>query len=317
MKKGRTTDNKQMISDLSNRLDWFANEASPAEYNEAEVEAIRQLLDVLTRQEADEKDKTEKSLLGFWRTIVTRKTIRMQKYRLQFGEAGRTDYLCEERDEEMAKERENKILVRKQADRFRRRIGVHKGIVAAALVVTLFLGGTIGAYAQKSGAFYWFKKDKHGEEMLVAPESMDDSVNMAKYYHALEEVPVEYQEYTWNPKLISKEMKFVHYEVFNSTQWDRVLSLYMDDEEELRVEYISRIFGDEVEYHLQRSDSYDFLYDSELDGIVLEFYEKVSDDDTNYMVYFVNGCVQYIVMGNLTLEEMETLAMEYCEHINN
>ncbi len=314
MKKNHITgtEKEQMILDLRRRLDWYANEAAPEEYNEAEVAAIQELLGILCPEMA-EKEKTEKSLSGFWKTYGIRKSVRLEKYKLRSGEVSLADYPEDAESEENGENAGTK----KKTYRFFRRTGMYKGVVAAALVVALFIGGTAGAYAQKSGVFYWLKKDKSGTEMLVAPENMNDSMNFGvnMRYNTVEEIPEEYRGYTWKPEVIPEGLEFAHYEVVKSKQWDRLLCLYRNVREEVRLEILSKIFKQDAEYYLQRNDLYKFLCSKEYNGVTLEFFKKVSEGESEYMACFYYNHVQYIVQGNLDLTEIEKLAYEYCNDV--
>lgn len=315
MKRDRAKDNRQMINDLYSRLDWFMNEAAPEEYSVEEVEAIKQLLVVLLRQEAEEKEQAEQSLVGFWKTVVNRKAIRMEKQRVQFGEADLADYLCEKRDEEMAKEREKLILLQKHAARRKRRVATSKGIVAAALVVVLCLGGTAGAYAHKSGPFYWFRKDKSGEDMLIAPEKMEATVIPATTYHSKDEVPEKYQQYICELDEIPAEMEFSCHEVSELPEVVKVSSLYHNKEDKVRLMFVSRVFLPGVGYYRNSNDDYVYFDSEEYEGSTIEFWGKDTEDGMEYKVSLYYNNAHYIVFGNLPLDEMKEMADIYYKSI--
>lgn len=187
--------------------------------------------------------------------------------------------------------------------------------MAATLVLALLVGGTVGAYAEKNGFFHWVKRDKEGMSVMTSPEGMDDSYEGSKHYFSLSEVPEEYREYIWEPAQVPQGMEFVHYDIVKYKDWDMVLNLYRNEKQELRLEFISRVFAQGIEYHSQNYDSYEFLYTKEYNGTMLDFFRKNNDDGVEYAVCFLHNNVQYIVQGNLTLSEIELLADEYCNGI--
>ncbi len=315
MDKGNGADKKKVVEDLRGRLNWLLSEASEDEYSEEEVEAIRRLLDVIEPDELDEGYyNAEKGFERFKETLEIRMRIQDETRRLQAGEVSLADYLDE--DEEIdGREVEQKIEVKEKKKIFFRRIDMYRGVIAAALVLALFVGGTVGAYAEKKGFFHWVKRDKDGMSIMTSPEGMSDSTKSTEHYVSIEYVPEEYREYIWEPERVPQGMEFVHYEVVKYKNWDRVMSIYENDQLEVRLEFICRVFAKGVEYHSQRYDSYEFLYSKEYNGTILEFFKKNSDDGIEYAVGFLCNNVQYIVQGNLDLRDIELFADEYCDSV--
>ncbi len=256
----------------------------------------------------------EKGLERFKETLEIRMRIQDEMRRLQAGEVSLADYPDDDEDisatnvEEKAEEKGKKRF-------FFRRSGMYRGVIAAALVLALFVGGTVGAYAEKSGFFHWVRRDKDGMSIMTSPEGMSDSTKSTEHYVSIEYVPEEYREYIWEPERVPQGMEFVHYEVVKYKNWDRVMSIYENDQLEIRLEFISRVFAKGVEYHSQRYDSYEFLYSREYGGTVLECYEQIEDGEAEYVVCFLYNNVQYIVRSGLPLDEVEKLANEFYNNI--
>ncbi len=198
---------------------------------------------------------------------------------------------------------------------FFRSRGLHRGLIAAALVLALFVGGTVGAYAEKNGFFHFIKRDKDGMSIMTSPEGLSGSTESSQHYFTLDEVPEKYRGYIWEPEQVPHDMEFVRYDIVKYKDWDRVLGLYRDDEQELRLEIIARIFASGIEYHSQKYDSYIFLYSKEYNGTIMEYYEQDDEGDTEYAVCFLYDNVQYIVRGCLALDDVEKIASEYCRAI--
>lgn len=346
MEKGIGTDKKKMIEELRGRLNWFVNEASEEEYNDEEVKAIRKLLDVMEPEELDESYyNAEKALERFKATLEIRMRIQDEMRRFQAGEVSLADYPDDDEigDDDTEDDRtsgdnfgcgglggdvvgkvDETLDDRKAAEEkatnaktrsFFRSSGMYRGVIAAALVLALFVGGTVGAYAQKNGFFQWVKRDKDGMSVMTSPDGMDNNVEGNNYYYSLSEVPEEYRQYIWEPEQIPQGMEFVYYGTMKYKDWDRVLCYYYDDEQNARLEFISRIFAQGIEYHSQQFDSYDFLYSKEYKATTLEFYEKDSEDEKEYAVSFLHDNVQYIVQGEMAIEKIEELADEYCDAV--
>ncbi len=344
MEKNKT-DKTKMIEDLQERLNWFVNEASEDEYNEEEVKAIKNLLEVMAPQESHDLDESyynpEMAFERFKATLDIRMRIQDEMRRFLAGEVTLADYPDD--DDEMldddaeddstgsdcgslsrgnigtddetlvgkdsAKEKTVKVKTRP----FLRSRGMYRGVMAAALVLALLVGGTVGAYAQKNGFFQWVKRDKDGMSVMTSPEGMNDSTESSKRYTSLDEVPEEYRKYIWEPEQVPQGMEFVHYDIDKTKDWDRVLCYYYDDKQNARLEFVSRVFVEGIEYYSQHFDSYDFMYSKEYSGIVLEYFKQDGEGDTEYAVSFLYDKIQYIVRGCLPLEEIEKLASEYCK----
>lgn len=340
MEKNKT-DKTKMIEDLQERLNWFVNEASEDEYNEEEVKAIKNLLDVMAPQEPNDLDESyynpEMAFERFKATLDIRMRIQDEMRRFLAGEVTLADYpddddalLDDDAEDDstgslsrgnigtddatlIGKDSAKDKAVKVRTKPFFRSRGMYRGVMAAALVLALLVGGTVGAYAQKNGFFQWVKRDKEGMSVMTSPDGLENNVEGNKYFYSLSEVPEEYREYIWEPDQVPQGMKFVHYGIMRYKDWDRVLGLYKNNEQELRVEYISRIFAKGIEYHSQQYDSYDFLYTKEYNGVTFELFQKNNDDKTEYAASFLYNNVQYIVQGNLALSDIELLASDfYC-----
>ena len=329
------TDKMKMIEDLQERLNWYLNEASEDEYNEEEVRAIKNLLEVMDPEKPEELDESyynaDMAFERFKATLDIRMRIQDEMRRFLAGEVTLADYPDD--DDEMVDDdteddstssdcdslealKGKKSAQKKTKTRtFFLSKGMHRGIMAATLVLALLVGGTVGAYAEKNGFFHWVKRDKEGMSVMTSPEGMDDSYEGSKHYFSLSEVPEEYREYIWEPAQVPQGMEFVHYDIVKYKDWDRVLCYYYDDEQNKRLEIICRIFASGIEYHSQKYDTYDFLYSKEYNGTTLEFFIKNSDSVTEYAVCFLNNNVQYIVQGEVDMEKIEQLADEYCDDV--
>ena len=329
------TDKMKMIEDLQERLNWYLNEASEDEYNEEEVRAIKNLLEVMDPEKPEELDESyynaDMAFERFKATLDIRMRIQDEMRRFLAGEVTLADYPDD--DDEMVDDdteddstgsdcdsledlKGKKSAQKKTQTRtFFLSKGMHRGIMAATLVLALLVGGTVGAYAEKNGFFHWVKKEEDRMSIITSPDGMSDSTESSKHYASLDEVPEEYRGYIWVPDHLQQGMEFVHYDIMKYKDWDRVLSYYYDKEQKIRLEFISRIFVPGIEYHTQKYDLYNFLYSKDYNGTTLEFFEKKSDDETEYAVCFLHNNVQYIVQGELAMEIIEALADEYCDDV--
>lgn len=332
MEKFRTD---KMIEDLQERLNWYLNEASEEEYNEEEVRAIKNLLEVMDPEKPEELDESyynaDMAFERFKATLDIRMRIQDEMRRFMAGEVTLADYPDD--DDEMVDDdteddstssdcdslealKGKKSAQKKTKTRsFFLSKGMHRGIMAATLVLALLVGGTVGAYAEKNGFFHWVKRDKEGMSVMTSPDGMSDNTESSKHYTLLDEVPEEYREYIWEPEQVPQGMKFVHYDIVKTKDWDRVMCYYYDDEQNARLEFISRIFVQGIEYHSQQFDSYDFMYSKEYNGTILEYFKQDGEGDAEYAVSFLYDNIQYVVRGCLSLEEIEKLASEYCKDI--
>lgn len=329
------TDKMKMIEDLQERLNWYLNEASEDEYNEEEVRAIKNLLEVMDPEKPEELDESyynaDMAFERFKATLDIRMRIQDEMRRFLAGEVTLADYPDD--DDEMVDDdteddstssdcdslealKGKKSAQKKTKTRtFFLSKGMHRGIMAATLVLALLVGGTVGAYAEKNGFFHWVKRDEEGMSIMTSPEGMDDNVEGNKYYYSLSEVPEEYREYIWEPEQVISGFDFIHYELLCSKNWNRIMAYYENVESDLRLGIACRIFNPGVEYYSQKYDTYDFLFVKEYEDDVLEFYVKENDDGTEYVVTFLYDNAQYIILGGIGLEEIEEIAKEYYNYI--
>ncbi len=346
MEKNKT-DKTKMIEDLQERLNWFVNEASEDEYNEEEVKAIKNLLEVMAPQEPNDLDESyynpEMAFERFKATLDIRMRIQDEMRRFLAGEVTLADYpdddnelLDDDAEDDSTSSdcgglgrdiigKDGKALVGKDSAKektvkvktkpFFRSRGMYRGVMAAALVLALFVGGTVGAYAQKNGFFQWVKRDKDGMSVMTSPDGLNGDYQGSGQYLSLSEVPEEYRQYIWEPEHVPQGMKFVHYDIVKTKDWDRVMCYYYDNEQNAGLEFISRIFVQGIEYHSQKFDSYDFMYSKEYNGTILEYFKQEGEGDAEYAVSFLYDKIQYVVRGCLPLEEIEKLASEYCKDI--
>ena len=179
MDKQNTKENKQQAIYWRKRLNWYLNEATTEEYDEAEVQAIMDLLPVLDPEGYKEEYYTpEKSLERFWQTYEIRKRIQDEFERLEAGEVSLADYEDEEPDAKKA--------VKKLPKHF------SKFVTAAALVLAMFLGGTIGIYADRDGLFR--KVDTGADKNTLVTSSTNTGIELEGYksFEKIENVPVKY-----------------------------------------------------------------------------------------------------------------------------
>ena len=129
----RIKEKREMIADMRARLNWYTHEASDAEYDEVEVKALLVFLDEVDPIEFEgDFVEPENGWNRFWKYYEPREDEN-EKVIMSFE-----DRLAAKQTETQTK--------------FARIVKpLMKHSTAAVLVVALFLGGTVGAYAQKEG----------------------------------------------------------------------------------------------------------------------------------------------------------------------
>ena len=112
-----------------NKLDWYLNKATIEEYDEEEVLAIKSILDIIESEKLDESYyNPEQGWERFKATLDMRMKIQDEMQRTRDKMAARKRFAFKTN-------------------------GFRKVAMAASLVLTLLIGGTVGAYAQKEGVF--------------------------------------------------------------------------------------------------------------------------------------------------------------------
>ena len=289
MDKQSTKESKQQATYWRRRLNWYLNEASTEEYDEEEVQAIMDLLPVLDPEGYEEEYYTpEKGLERFWQTYEIRKRIQDEFERLQAGEVSLADYPDEGLDE-------------KKVTKYRPKY-FSKFVTAAALVVAMFLGGTIGIYADRDGLFRKVDTGTDKNTIVSSVDAIGAGSEGHKVYKKIEDVPIKYLSCVWTPSGIPDNLGVYLVELSENEVAIKTKCKFSTEGEERFINTTKKTFKNKVVATDQLYDGFDFYRKEEYDSIEVEYLIKQNEDYTEYVVFFENGSSIYTLSSNYDFE---------------
>lgn len=264
-----------------NKLDWYLNEATVEEYDEEEVLAIKSILDIIESEKLDENYyNPEQGWERFKATLDMRMKIQ----------------------DEMKKTRD------KMANRKRfafKTNGLRKVAMAASLVLTLVVGGTVGAYAHKEGIFSNFKDNK--EELHAAVNPSVDSVKYLQTFENFEKFPMQYLPYVWAPTGIPGEVKLKMIELVQEEAAVSIRCEYFNQETKQFVNATKKTFVDKAAITNRIYDGFEAYKDEKYNSIEVRYLQRINEDYTEYIVLFVNKNSIYVINSNCGFETIENI----------
>ena len=265
MDKQNTKENKQQAIYWRKRLNWYLNEATTEEYDEAEVQAIMDLLPVLDPEGYKEEYYTpEKGLERFWQTYEIRKRIQDEFERLEAGEVSLADYEDEGLDAKKA--------IKKLPKHF------SKFVTAAALVLAMFLGGTIGIYADRDGLFRKLDSGEDRNAIISSVESIGAGSDGHNVYEKIEDVPIKYLSCLWTPSGIPDNMDVYRVELTERKLTLKVKCEFSNETNNLYLNTTKVSYKENVVATDQLYDGFEFLRKEKYDSIDGEWKKDVDMD---------------------------------------
>lgn len=287
MRETKKNEKEQTIKTLQDRLNWLVYEANKAEYNEAELEAISKLLQVM--EPIETKDvflASDSANERFWKYYQPR-------------ESEESKVILSFEDKVGAKRAEAKINISRTARPFMKYAPV------AALVAALFLGGTIGVYAEKNGFFHTAKTDEGNMIIATSPNPIDTDVNGQKEYTAMEDVPVKYLQLLWTPARLAKDFELEKINIISKTNYVIAECQFLNGEK--FVKCVNKKYEEVIRLYDINFDSFELISSETINDVKVEYYKKVSNDDVEYMTYFFVGKNIYIMNTNIELEDVKNM----------
>ena len=298
MDQQNVKENKQQAAFWRKRLNWYLNEATTEEYNEEEVQAIMDLLRVLDPEGAKEDYYSpEKSLERFWQTYEMRERIQKEFERLQAGEVTLADYPDEELDE--------KKPAKKPAKKYRIK-HFTKFVTAAALVVAMFLGGTIGIYADRDGLF---RKVNTGKDKdTVVSSSTNTGLEGYKSFEKIEDVPVKYLSCLWTPSNIPESLSLYQVELTEGVLTIKTNCKFGDKNKFINTTKLS--FKEGVVASDKIYDGFVFHCKIQYNSVEVEYLKKENKDYVEYVALFKNENCVYELSSNCDFLMIENVIKE-------
>lgn len=280
----REMNDRQMIKALESRLRWFMNEADEDEFDGEEVTAIVDLLQVMDPIERKEGDffTADKARERFW-----------------------TFYAFREIPEEDELPYPLSMRIEMRLRHFFRSSAFAKGSLAATLILAMFLSGTAGAYAQKNGFFQWVKRDDVRSVGVTSPDQVTSDLDSCCTYRTLEAVPLKYTHYLWIPRTLPHGFKLIDISIFNNTNHVFSQCKYVAGEEfigTIKKKYKQAIKQSDIFF-----DGFEKLESENVKGIEINYYEKINDDYTEYIVYFCIDDSIYLISTNIDIQQVKDI----------
>lgn len=280
----REMNDRQMIKALESRLRWFMNEADEDEFDGEEVTAIVDLLQVMDPIERKEGDffTADKARERFW-----------------------TFYAFREIPEEDELPYPLSMRIEMRLRHFFRSSAFAKGSLAATLILAMFLSGTAGAYAQKNGFFQWVKRDDNANVSVTSPDLMIPEVGEYNVYRDIEDIPLKYLNYIWNPRSLPEKFALVDIIISNRKSY-----IYSECYYSLGEEFIGttkKQYSTVINLTDLFFDGFESIESETIEGIDVSYYKKVNDDYTEYIAYFCIDDACYIINTNIDILQVKKI----------
>ena len=276
---------KKIIKALRERLRWYMYEAGQDEFDNEEVNAIIDLLQVIDPIERREGDfyTASKALDRFW-----------------------TFFAFRERPDEEESPYPLTMRIQMKLRHIIRSTAFANVTFIIALVVAMFLGGTAVTFAQKEGFFHWMQKDTDTNISIASPQTVDteDTVNS---YMSFEQVPLNYIRFIWAPTSMDvlQDFSLCSINIYDNKAYILSECLFKKDEAFIkfsRKEYNGDITGKNLTF-----DMFELLDSEEINGTIVDTYRKVNDDYTEYIACFYIKSSIYTVNSNVEIEDIKKI----------
>lgn len=314
MSKQDVREMENMAAYWRRKLDWYTREATAEEYDEEEVRAIRNILEIVEAEsELDESYyNAEKGLERFRATLDMRLRIQDEMRRMMAGEVSLADYPEEDEDMEAAIEaaKDDTVTGKKIAKRqfgFIRNSRWRKVAMAASLVVTLVIGGAVGAYAQREGFFRKLKGGEGQDAMITSPSGVVYESDKYAIYQDINDIPINYVRFVCTPIKMSSDLSFFVAELIEDDFSIRAKCNFVNDADKRYVYAHKKTFKEKVVANDQVFDGFHHYCNKNYDKIDVKYLIKENKDYTEYIGYFEHENCIYMLSGNLDFETFESI----------
>ena len=312
MSKQDVRETENMAAYWRRKLDWYTREATAEEYNEEEVRAIRNILEIVeSESELDESYyNAEKGLERFRATLDMRLRIQNEMRRTMAGEVSLADYPEEDEDIEATIEavKDDTVTGKKIAKRqfcFIRNSRWRKVAMAASLVATLVIGGAMGAYAQREGFFRKLKGGEGQDAIITSPSGFETLSDKYVTYEDVNDIPINYVRFVWMPIGIPDDLSFSVAKIAEDSYYIKTTSAFLNEVDKRFVFAIKKNYKEVVVGNDHLHDSFEEYCSKTYDNIEVEYLIKENEDFTEYVVVFAYENCTYILSSNLDFETIE------------
>lgn len=302
------------------KLDWYLYE-SDGNYDVEEVRAIIETLKILDPKAPGEEYYTvDKALDRFHKSYELRCEIYEEFEKLKAGKISLADYPDPDFPEEneatveatvAEEDAPARIIVDKTGKNNRKKFRttrVTKWVTAAALVVAVFLGGTIGAYAEKEGFFHKINAGEDKNTVVASPEGIETEYKQRKIFENVEEVPVKYLWCMWTPVNIPQDFKLNIIDLYENAYKIKIACEFGNDKLFLKTYKTS--FKEVVAVNDQLYDGFDLYRVVSYNLIEVQYLVKENEDYNEYIALFEYENSLYSLHSNCDYETIEYIIEE-------
>ena len=153
--------------------------------------------------------------------------------------------------------------------------------------------------------------------MITSPDGLGMDVGTGEYYYEIEDVPEKYRKYLFVPDITSEldEVRFDFLVVEKNRAFQKISGAWL-------VRGITRlnvgvmIYEDEIRVVRDEYDQYVYKYSYGDNNHEHDVFEKENiNGEKEYSIFFYDDNKKYFVSGQLEVEMMEKLAIEYMNYV--
>ena len=280
MTQSKEPRNEKLINDLYEKLNWYTFEASDEQFDEKEVDAIVQLLDVLEPLKEDPRYPSDPA--------AARDRF-YKRFGLEEEMSGLRDSGCENMETEPAEQKgkKKKVFVRFVAG------------LAACLV--LMLSVNVGCYALKERSFFEVVRDGIGRTKVTVTgnvEGIDEyeiGVNICTSWEDAEQI---IGETILTPGYLPNGYSLDGIECFSGKSRKVITAKYSNGD--LRIKFEVDIYSEDYSNNVIIFDD-DWTFLEEENNV--QYYSK----DNKVEAFFISGKGVYLIKGELPLKELKRI----------
>ncbi len=181
-------------------------------------------------------------------------------------------------------------------------------LMAATLVLALFIGTNIGTYATGKKSVFEFVADLgNGTAYRINGEIPSMEVEKtAEVYYSWNDVPSEYESALIKPKGVPEELNLYEIKVNNldTNKWIKILYLNDTATENLSIRIVDNNQNEFTFKNLLYEEDYVLVGSKRMDDIDISYYQC---EDGDIMAQFLYKYNWYIFSGNIELELLQNI----------
>lgn len=306
MTQSRKPRNEKLIDDLYEKLNWYTFEASDGQFDEKEVDAIVQLLDVLEPLKEDPRFPSDPA--------AARERF-YKRYSLEEERSGLKDTGCEDMETEPVEQKgrpeKTRIVAEDDAKAItegkpkKRKKGFVRFAVGVAACLLLMLSVNVGSYALKKKSFFEVVRDGIGRTKVTVTGNIDDIneyENGVNTCSSWEDAKQLIGETILSPGYIPCGYRLNAIECLSGKARKVITAKYNNDD--LTIKFEIDIYSEEYSNNVIIFDD-DWNFIEEENNI--QYYSK----DNKMEAFFVYGKAVYLVMGDISLEELKKIVSNF------